>query len=112
MAATKRRELAVLVALGADPRSLRRVFLLLGGLLGGLGAVGGGALGWAVAVAADRFRLFPLPQGLLLFDHLPFLVRPTDVSVVISVTLLLTLACAALGASRAVRVVPTEGLRG
>ncbi|HSM13375.1 MAG TPA: ABC transporter permease, partial [Thermoanaerobaculia bacterium] len=53
VAVTKRRELAVLVALGADPRSLRRVFLLLGGLLGGLGAVGGGALGWAAAVAAD-----------------------------------------------------------
>jgi len=112
VATTKRRELAVLVALGADRRTLGRVFLALGSLLAGLGALGGGAVGWVAAWGFDRYQVFRLPPGLLLFDHLPFFVRPADVVGVVAVTLLLTLGCAALGASRAARGVPAEALRG
>jgi lipoprotein-releasing system permease protein len=111
VAATKRRELALLAAMGAGEPALRRAFLLLGALLGGLGAIGGGLLGWAAAVALDRWQVVTLPPGLLLFDALPFHVRPGDVAAVVAVTLLLTLACAALGAARAVRIVPAEALR-
>lgn len=111
VAATKKRELALLAAMGAQEGALRRAFLWLGALLGGLGAVGGGLLGWGAALILDRFEVLALPPGLLLFDHLPFHVRPGDVGAVVAVTLLLTLACAALGARRAVRAEPADALR-
>jgi lipoprotein-releasing system permease protein len=112
VAAPKRRELALLAAMGADERALRRAFLLLGGLLGGGGAVAGGLLGAAAAAALDHWRLVRLPPGLLVFDALPFHLRAGDVLAVVGVTVVLTLACARLGASRAARVVPAEALRG
>lgn len=112
VAATKRRELALLSAMGADERALRRAFLLLGGLLGGGGAVAGGLLGAAAAAALDRWRLVRLPPGLLVFESLPFHLRASDVLAVVGVTVVFTLLCARLGAARAARIVPAEALRG
>ena len=112
VAATKRRELALLSAMGADERALRRAFLLLGALLGGGGAVTGGLVGAAAAAALDRWQLVRLPPGLLVFDSLPFHLRTGDVVAVVGVTVLLTLACAQLGATRAARIAPAEALRG
>ena len=111
VAATKRRELALLTAMGAGAPALRRAFLLLGALLGGVGAAAGGALGWAAAVVLDRTHAVPVPRGLLLFDSLPFAVRPGDVVAVVAVTLALTLGCAALAARRAAGESSLEGLR-
>jgi len=112
VAATKRRELALLAAMGADQAALRRAFLLLGGLLGGGGAIAGGVLGATAAWSLDRWQLVRLPPGLLVFDSLPFLLRAGDVAAVTGVTILLTLACAQLGAARAARILPAEALRG
>jgi len=111
VAATKRRELALLAAMGAGEPALRRAFLLLGSMLGALGAVSGGALGWIAAVALDRTRAVHVRPGLLLFDALPFHVRPGDVAGVVTVTVALTLGCSLIAARRAARVETAEALR-
>jgi lipoprotein-releasing system permease protein len=111
VAATKRRELALLVAMGADQRSLVRAFLLLGTLLGGGGAIAGGAFGAAAAWALDRWQLVRLPPGLLVFDSLPFRLHAGDVAAVVAMTVALTLICAWWGARRAARFEPAEALR-
>jgi lipoprotein-releasing system permease protein len=112
VASTKRRELALLAALGADERALRRAFLWIGLLLGGGAAIAGGVLGGAAAWALDRWRLVRLPPGLLVFEALPFDLRAGDLLAVVGVTLALTVVCAHLAATRAARVVPAEALRG
>jgi lipoprotein-releasing system permease protein len=111
VAASKRRELALLAAMGADERALRRSFLLLGLLLGGGGAILGGVAGGIAAWALGRWELVRMPTGVLLFESLPFHVRGGDVAAVVGITLLLTFGCAGLGAARAARTVPAEALR-
>ena len=112
VAAAKKRELALLSAMGAGEPALRRAFVLLGLLLGGGGALAGGLVGGVAAWALDRWQLVRLPAGLLLFDALPLRLRALDVAAVVAITLLLTLGCAALGAWRAARLAPAEVLRG
>jgi lipoprotein-releasing system permease protein len=112
MAATKRRELALLTALGADEACLRRAFLWIGLLLGGGAAIAGGLLGGTTAWVLDRWRLVRLPPGLLVFEALPFDLRAGDLLAVVGITLLLTIVCAGFAASRAARIVPAEALRG
>jgi lipoprotein-releasing system permease protein len=117
VAASKKRELALLAAMGAGEPALRRAFVLLGLLLGGGGAVAGGIVGGIAAWALDRWHLVRLPAGLLLFDSLPLRLRWFDVGAVVTITLLLTLLCAVLGSRRAVssgdnRLAPAEVLRG
>ncbi len=112
VASSKRRELAVLAALGADESALRRTFVWLGLLLGGSGALLGGVVGGVASVLLDRWQLIQLPPGLLLFDALPFHLRWRDLVAVVGITLALTLGCAVLGATRAARQLPAEVLRG
>ncbi len=111
VAATKRRELALLTAMGAGEPALRRAFLILGLLLGGLGAAAGGVVGWIAAVVLDRTHAVHVQHGVVLFDSLPFHVRPGDVLAVTGVTVALTVVCSFLAASRAVGTLPTEDLR-
>ncbi len=111
IAANKRRELGMLMALGAGAPSLRRAFVWLGGMLGGIGAVAGATLGAAVAVVLDRTRLVRMPSGVYFVDYLPFAVPLGDLALVVGVTMLLALACAVYGAERATRLLPVEALR-
>jgi len=111
VASSKRREIGVLAALGADAPAVRGVFLWLGLLLAGIGAGAGGLLGCLGALAADRYRLLSLPAGVLLFEYLPFELRAGDVAAVLGVTLALAAGCSALAASRAARLDPVEALR-
>jgi len=112
IAANKRRELGILMSLGADAADLRRAFVWLGGLLGGIGAVGGGLVGAATAVTLDRLHGIRMPPGVYFVDYLPFAVPLADLAVVVAVTMLLALLCSVYGAARATRLTPVEALRG
>ncbi len=111
VASSKRREIGVLAALGADAGGVRQVFLWLGLLLAGLGAGAGALVGCAGALLFDRYRLLSLPSGVLLFDYLPFELRAADVAAVLGITLALALGCSALAAARAAQLDPVEALR-
>lgn len=111
VAATKRRELGVLAALGADAGTMRAAFLWLGLLIGGLGTASGAALGTVAAALLDRTHALSLPAGVLLFDYLPFEVGAGDVAVVVATALGLSGLCSALAADRVARLDPVVALR-
>ena len=108
---SKRSEVGVLAAMGAPPARLRRVFLLLGALLSVGGAGLGGAGGAALAAFLDRYRIISTPSDVYVVDYVPFLVRGTDVLVVLVVTVLFTAAAAAVGARKASLLDPVEAMR-
>lgn len=70
----KRRDLAILRILGLKARETARLFLSLGGMLSGLGAVAGGVLGLAVSALLYFFPI-PLPSTYYL-DILPVRISP------------------------------------
>ncbi len=109
--ASKTPEIGMLGAMGASPQALRRSFLLLGALLAGLGAAGGGTLGVTSAVVLDRYRLLRLPERVYFLDYVPFVVQPVDLLAVIGLTLALALGCSFYAAQRAADLDPVEALR-
>ncbi len=111
VAATKRRELGVLAALGADAGTIRAAFLWLGLLIGGLGTGLGAAFGALTAELLDRTHALSLPAGVLLFDYLPFEVGTADVLIVVATALGLSGLCSALAADRVARLDPVMALR-
>jgi len=112
VAATKRRELALLAAMGADQAALRAAFVWIGLLLGGGAAIAGGLVGGVAAWTMDRWQLIRLPPGLLVFEALPFSLRAVDLVAVVGVTIALTVLCSRVAAARVGRMVPAEALRG
>ncbi|MDX1643176.1 MAG: FtsX-like permease family protein [Thermoanaerobaculia bacterium] len=109
--ANRRREIGILGTMGARGPRLRRVFLLLGGILASLGLVIGGLLGVVAAILLDRFRAVQLPGGSYLLDHVPFVTEPLDLVWVVILTLATALICSWIGASKATALAPVEALR-
>jgi lipoprotein-releasing system permease protein len=108
---SKRAEIGMLGAMGAPPGLVRRTFLLLGAFIAGAGAALGSALGVGGSWALDRYRLLALPGDVYVFDYVPFLVRPADLAIVLSLTVVLAVAFSLYAAQRAAALVPVEALR-
>lgn len=109
--AHKQGELGMLGAMGTRPEDLRRIFLWLGALLVAVGAAIGTLMGIGGAVLLDRYRLLALPGDVYFLDHVPFLVRPQEVMVILAATALLAIGSAWIAAWRAASLQPIEALR-
>ena len=111
VAAEKRTDLAVLSGIGMTPRSLRRLFLLLGTGIGLVGSTMGAVLGIAIALLLDRTQALPLPRGVFIVSSVPFRVDPAMVGLVMAVALTLAAAASWLPSRMVARREPAEGLR-
>lgn len=107
----KRRDIAILLALGATPRAVRLIFLAQGLALGLLGVLCGGTLGAATAVVCDRYGLIQLDERIYSITAVPFRFSVLDTAVVLGVALGLSLLAAVYPAWRAAALNPVEGLR-
>jgi lipoprotein-releasing system permease protein len=107
----KKRDLGVLVSLGALPGSLAKIYLTLGGVIGGLGTVAGILVGVVASLLLDRFHAVPLPADVYLLSHVPFAVHPREVFLVTLFALATAVAAAVLPARAAARIAPGEAIR-
>jgi lipoprotein-releasing system permease protein len=107
----KKRDLGVFTSLGASPRSLERIYLTLGALIGVIGTSAGVACGVALSLALDRFRLVPLPSDVYLLSHVPFAVHPREVAAAAAFALATAVGAAVLPARAAARLAPGEAIR-
>jgi lipoprotein-releasing system permease protein len=111
VAAEKRVDLAVLAGIGLTPRSLRRLFLLLGMGIGVVGASTGALLGIVTSLSLDKSGALPLPRGVFSFTSVPFQVEPSMVALVMAVALALAAVASWLPSRMIARREPAEGLR-
>lgn len=108
---SKRPEIGMLGTMGATPAALRQAFVLLGGLVAGIGVLAGTILGVGSAWVMDHYRLVRVPGRVYFLDYVPFLVQPEDLVLVLLLTLLLALAFALYAAQRAAALDPVEAMR-
>jgi lipoprotein-releasing system permease protein len=107
----KRPEIGMLGTMGATPAALRQAFVLLGGLVAGIGVLVGTILGVGGAWLLDRYRVLQIPGRVYFLDYVPFLVQPEDLVLVLGLTFLLALAFALYAAQRAAALDPVEAMR-
>ena len=107
----KRRDIAVLMSLGARAAQVQRIFMLHGVAIGALGTLVGLVIGVAVAVLGGRYHLFSLDPQVYGIDYLPFRASPLDALAIAAVALLISFAATIYPARRATRIHPVEVLR-
>jgi lipoprotein-releasing system permease protein len=119
MVTEKRRDIGVLAALGATPRGIQQLFLmiafwdaLLGGLLGGvLGTWGALEIDAIERWLSRTFGVQIFDRSVYLFDHIPSVVQPLWVATIVMGAFLCALVFAAIPAWRAARLDPLDALR-
>lgn len=108
---SKKHEIGMLQAMGAQPNDVRRAFLFLGGMLVVIGVIGGGTLGVGGAWLLDRFKIITPPGNVYLMDHVPFIVEPRDLAAVLGATVVFTVLSTLYAARKAASTEPVEALR-
>jgi lipoprotein-releasing system permease protein len=106
----KKREIALLKAIGATDEAILRVFVYQGGIIGLVGTAFGLLLGWV----ACKFLLaygFPLDPKVYFISKLPVNVRPTEFIITGIVAILICLVATIFPAFYAARLRPSDGLR-
>lgn len=110
----KRRTLAVLLAVGAQPALIRRTFLLAGTALGSAGVGVGLALGVAIVTALSLLGIPSFPPdiaSIYMVDRIPLHLRVTDLGAVLALGVVEVALASYLPARRAARRDPAEVLR-
>jgi lipoprotein-releasing system permease protein len=108
----KRRDLGVLLALGATPRQIQRLFELQGLRIGAVGTAWGLGLSVPFCLVADHFKLIKLPAAVYDFiTYVPFRLSLTDLLVVAVFPLVVAWGASRYPARRAANVDPVDALR-
>ena len=119
MVMEKTRDIGILKAIGANSRGVSLVFLMEGAIIGLLGIVIGGFAGVFIArrvnVVADLIERMTgitiFPSDVYYFTEIPVKVSMPDVSMIIFVAMMLTLAAGIYPAWKASRLDPVEAIR-
>jgi lipoprotein-releasing system permease protein len=107
----RRREIGILKALGADPASIRRIFMREGLLLGATGTLLGALLGLFICWLQIRFKLLSLPPDVYFISTFPVELRWPDILAVVGSALLISLLATLYPAWRAAGLHPVEVIR-
>ncbi len=106
----KKKEIAVLKAMGASDVAILRIFVYQGGIIGVVGTVVGLLLGLAVCKGLLVYG-FPLDPKVYFISTLPVEVRPIEFIITGSIALTLCLIATVIPALYAARLRPADGVR-
>jgi len=106
----KKKEIAILKALGARDGALLRVFLYQGGIIGAVGTTAGLVLGYIGCKLLVIYG-FPLDPKVYFISKLPVNLRPTEFLITGAVAILVCLVATIFPALYAADLRPADGLR-
>ncbi|MBP7705954.1 MAG: ABC transporter permease [Candidatus Aminicenantes bacterium] len=111
MVMEKTRDIGILMAIGATPRTINRIFFFQGALIGIIGTALGAALGLGWCALANAFELIKIPVDIYQISYVPFRMRPLDLAAIVGVSLLISFVSTLFPARRAARVDPVVALK-
>jgi lipoprotein-releasing system permease protein len=111
MVIRKTKEIGILNAMGTTKKSIIRIFILTGFLIGVIGTISGTIFGVAVSLILDRYRIINLPGDVYFIKNLPVQVELSDVLLVFAVALIISLLSTIYPAYKASKLTPVEAIR-
>ncbi len=107
----KTREIGILRAMGFPARSVRKVFVLQGMIVGLIGTVVGAAAGMVIAQLFDRGQLISLDPSVYFIDHLPIQVQPVDFGIIVVASIIVATLATMYPSRRAAALAPVDAIR-
>jgi lipoprotein-releasing system permease protein len=109
--ADKTKEIGILKAMGMPSKSIRRIFFFQGLVIGVVGTALGLLLGFAAALALDKYQFIKLDAQVYFIDHLPVSTQPLDVMWIIIASIAIAAIATVYPSVQASRLFPIEAIR-
>jgi lipoprotein-releasing system permease protein len=107
----RRRDIAILRALGATRAGVMLVFIIEGAVAGAIGAITGVVLGFVLCLIGNHYKLVSLPADVYSISNVPLTPRPTEMFLAALVAFVLSVLATIYPARAASRMRPVEALR-
>jgi lipoprotein-releasing system permease protein len=107
----KHRDIAILKTMGCQARSVRRIFVFQGLVIGLVGTLAGTALGLGAIYVLDHYRLIRVPSDVYQITYVPFRLEPLDLVAVVASAVVICLLATIYPSRQASRLDPAQALR-
>ncbi|RQD65588.1 MAG: lipoprotein-releasing ABC transporter permease subunit [Desulfonatronovibrio sp. MSAO_Bac4] len=107
----KTRDIAVLMSMGATRALIRRIFTVLGMVIGALGTALGFFFGLGISYLLKEYQFIKLPADVYYLDHLPVLHQPADLLTIGLAAMFLCFLATIYPARKASNLNPADALR-
>ncbi|WP_303851785.1 lipoprotein-releasing ABC transporter permease subunit [Seleniivibrio woodruffii] len=107
----KKRDIAILRAMGASESSISGIFKRQGMIIGVTGTIIGNLLGLAICVVLMKFKIISLPADVYFMDRIPVKIEVMTFVVVSFCSLLITYLAGLFPARQSAKLDPVEALR-
>ncbi|MGH9147199.1 MAG: ABC transporter permease [Vicinamibacterales bacterium] len=104
-------DIGILKTMGVSARSVMGIFMLQGTIIGLVGTTLGAIGGVSLATILDRYRLIRVPMDVYQIEHVPFVVEPFSLTIVILATIGACFLATIYPSRQAARLDPVEALR-
>jgi len=111
MVMEKTRDIAILRAMGATRKSIRRIFVLKGLTIGLIGTFVGVCLGFLLCTVLKHVKIVELPEDVYFFTRLPVQMEVLDVFMIASSAIIICFLATLYPAQKASKLDPIEGIR-
>ena len=111
MVVEKTKDIAIFKTIGATGRIIRKIFVLQGMMIGGIGTTAGVCLGTLLCFLQEKYQLVRLPGDVYYITVLPVDLKAFDVLIVAAAALLICFLATLYPAHQASRLDPVEAIR-
>jgi lipoprotein-releasing system permease protein len=107
----KSRDIAILKTMGSQAKSIRRIFMLQGLIIGLVGTTAGAVGGVILINVVDRYQLIKVPIDVYQISHMPFTLLLSDFLIVIAAAVAICFVATIYPSRQAAKLDPAQALR-
>ncbi|MEJ2053191.1 MAG: ABC transporter permease, partial [Calditrichaceae bacterium] len=107
----KTREIGILKSMGASAKSIMKIFVFEGMLVGVIGTILGNIIGYSLGFLQLHYGLVSLPSDVYLIDSLPIVLELPDFFMISSVAIFLSFVASFYPAYKASKLIPVDAIR-
>jgi len=111
MVMEKTKDIAILKAMGATDRSIRKIFVLNGMIIGAIGTLLGTCIGFILCGLLEKYKFIELPGDVYYLTTLPVQLEWLDVVIIVSSALVICFLATLYPANQASKLDPVEAIR-